>query len=327
MPIPAQGLRKALRCIAPIALAAVCAHDNAVAQQTEVLSAAADSVLFIYDGATAPCADPPPGLILLPQGTGFVSGIPKKGLAFDSPTWTGVKFLITAKHVVSGKSKIIVRLNRKDKTEFTCFPLELKWDGKEQNSFASEKPEVDLAAIYLPKIPDTDPSVLDYPLVLDPKSMSAWQVEEGTDIFTIGYLYGYSGKKKNYPVKKFGKIALLTEESWCPNPFQPNQLQRAYLVELQNVPGLSGAPVLLQSPRFLVVQGRNLTYRHNPPMVVGVIKQLLKAPIAPGEVISQGVAVVEPGSELKALLQQVAKQITSLNPSLELDLTETPAPK
>ncbi len=118
------------------------------AQQTEYLSAAADSVMFIYEGgAIDPCADPPPGLTLLPLGTGFVTGIPKKGLPPDSPTWTGVKFLITAKHVVGGKSKIIVRLNRKDKAEFTCFPLELKWDGKEQNTFVAEKPQVDLAAI------------------------------------------------------------------------------------------------------------------------------------------------------------------------------------
>ncbi len=157
--------------------------------------------------------------------------------------------------------------------------------------------------------------------------MSGWQVEEGTDIFTIGYLYGYSGKKKNYPVKKFGKIALLTEETWCPNPLQPDQLQKAYLVELQNVPGLSGAPVLLQSPRFISVQGAALAMRHNPPMVVGVIKDLLRAPVAPGQVISQGVAAVEPGSELKALLQQIAKQITGRGQGLELDLPETPAPK
>jgi hypothetical protein len=314
-----------VRAILSSCLLALTISTAASAQQTEYLSTAAESVLFIYDGTTEPCADPPPGLTLLPAGTGFVSGIPKKGVGSDSQTWTGVKFLITAKHVVSGRSKIIIRLNRKDNTEFTCFPLELKWDGKEQNSFVSEKPEVDLAAIHLPKIPGTDPAVIDYTLVLDPKSMSAWQVEEGTDIFTIGYLYGYSGKKKNYPVKKFGKIALLTEETWCPNPHQPTQLERAYLVELQNVPGLSGAPVLLQSPRFITIQGAALAMRHNPPMVVGVIKDLLTAPIGIGQPISQGVAVVEPGSELKALLQQIASRLSAQG--LELDLPETPAPK
>jgi hypothetical protein len=324
---PAERLRKALRRIVPIVLVAASAHDAAAAQEPEFLGAAVDTALFIYDGATAPCADTPPGTTLLPMGTGFVSGIPKRGTAPNSPTWTGVKFLVTAKHVVYGKSKIIVRLNRKDNSEFTCFPLELKWDGKEENSFVSEKPEVDLAAIYLPKIPDTDPFVIDYAFILDAKSMAAWQVGEGTEVLTIGYLYGYSGKKKNYPVKKFGKIALLTEENWCPNPLHPDQLQRAYLVELQNVPGLSGAPVLLQSPRFILVPGAALALRHNPPLVVGVIKDLMTAPIGPGQVMSQGIAAVEPGSELKALLQQIAKQITSRQPDLELDLPETPAPK
>lgn len=276
----------------------------AATQQTEFLGSAAGSMVFIYDGATEPCTDSPPGTTLLPLGTGFVSGIPKKGLAPDSPTWTGVKFLITAKHVVRGRSKVIIRLNRNDNAGFTCFPMELKWDGKEENSFISEKPEVDLAAIHLPRIRDTDPWVIDYFLILDAKSMSVWQVEEGTEVFTIGYLFGYSGQKKNYPVKKFGKIALLTEENWCcPNPLHPDQLQKAYLVELQNVPGLSGAPVLLQSPRFILLQGAALALRHNPPMVVGVIKDLLKAPIGPSQVISQGVAAVEPGGELKELLR------------------------
>ena len=86
----------------------------AAAQQTEVLGSAAGSVAFIYDGATEACIDSPPGTTLLPLGTGFVSGIPKRGLAPDSPTWTGVKFLITAEHVVRGKSKVVIRLNRDD---------------------------------------------------------------------------------------------------------------------------------------------------------------------------------------------------------------------
>jgi len=97
----------------------------------------------------------------------------------DSPRWTGVKFLITAEHVLRGKSKVVIRLNRDDNAGFTCFPMELKWDGKEENAFVSRKPEVDLAAIYLPKIPDTDPWVIDYSLILDAKSMSSWQVEDG----------------------------------------------------------------------------------------------------------------------------------------------------
>lgn len=47
---------------------------------------------------------------------------------------------------------------------------------------------------------------------------------------------------------------------------------------------------------------------------------------ATGQPISEGVAAVEPGSELKALLQQIAKQITGRLQSLELDLPETPVP-
>ena len=67
---------------------------------------------------------------------------------------------------------------------------------------------------FFQPVPDTDPVVIPYQNILDRQSMSARDVGEGTGVFTIGYLFGYGGQQKNYPVKKFGKIALLTEENW-----------------------------------------------------------------------------------------------------------------
>jgi hypothetical protein len=309
-----------IRCVAATFFIILFSLMPISSQQISDLKQIEQSVLFIYDGSTSPCSDPPSGHVLLPLGTGFVSGIAAKGVTLDAPTWTGVKFVITAKHVVANRQRVIFRLNTSDGEKFARFPLDLKWNGPDQNSFVSDKPEVDLAAIHLPKIPDTDPALFDYPFIMDRNSMAAYQVEEGADVFTIGYLYGYSGKKKNYVVKKFGRISLLTEEQWLGEDSQ----QKAYLIELQNVPGLSGAPVFLQTTRILVMQG-HLGWRQNPPLVVGVIKDLLLAPITSGQTSSQGVAAVEPGSELKALLKQIA---TRLNlQGLELELTETPTPK
>jgi hypothetical protein len=298
---------------------------TATAQEQEGLHNLQEAVLFIYnfDGLSDPCAEQAPGQTLLPAGTGFLVGIPKKGASLDKERWEALNILITAKHVVTGKDRIVVRLNRADNTRFTCRTIPLKWDGREQNSFLSQKPEVDIAGIVFRQVPDTDPNVIPYQYVLDQKSMNARQVEEGTDVFTIGYLFGYSGQKKNYTVKKFGKIALLTEENWWTTESNPSLPEKAYLVDLQNVPGLSGAPMILQSPRLLIMNN-SLSFRRGGPYVIGVVKGLATVHVS-GGVISEGVTAIEPGSELKALLQQIASLKSSA--SLPLELPETPAPK
>jgi hypothetical protein len=94
------------------------------------------------------------------------------------------------------------------------------------------------------------------------------------------------------------------------------------LVELQNVPGLSGAPVILQSPRLLI-KNNQLSFSRGGPYLVGVVKSLLPAPISANQVMSQGVAAIEPGEDLKAMLQEIARAYMATVP---LDLPETPAP-
>ena len=59
-------------------------------------------------------------------------------------------------------------------------------------------------------------------------------------------------------------------------------------------------------PLQLHARGQSLQYQSVVPFVVGVIKDLLVAPIgSKGEVISQGVAAVEPGAQLKKLMMGV----------------------
>lgn len=212
------------------------------------------------------------------------------------------KFLITAQHVIGNQNSILIRLNRTDKPEFACYPVNLTRTGKDQNVFTSKEPRVDLIAINIPDFPNTNPTVFDYPLILDEELMKALEVQEGTDIFTVGYLFGYSGNKQNYPVAKFGKIAMLTSEVWYHSQPPRNMDEEAYLIELQNVPGLSGAPVMLQSPQFRIDKEGKFEYRRVEPRIVGVIKGLLKSPIGG----TQGVAAIEPAYHLRELLKKIA---------------------
>jgi hypothetical protein len=269
-------------------------------QEEGYIKQAAKSSVFIYDGNTKPCEPPKEGEMLLPLGSGFIVGIEMEGSA---ESWRGWKFLITAEHVVSGKDKVIVRLNKKSGDSFTCYDLNLVRAGSAHNVFTTGKSEVDLVAINIPDIPETNPVIFNYDLIMGKATMEELEIQEGTEVFTVGYLYGYAGNKQNFPVTKFGRVALLTEEIWYRSP--RNQMEQAYIIEMQNVPGLSGAPVMLLSPQFRVAPGNQFQFRNTPPFILGLIKGALKSPMGG----SQGVAAVEPAEHLRQLLKSIADNL------------------
>lgn len=273
--------------------------------------AVSKSVVFLYEGGTQPCDPPAPGAILLPLGSGFIVGLTQEG----ATPWRGWKFLATAHHVVAGRTDIIVRFNSSDGSRLICHPVKLVWSGGAPNVIVSAKKEVDLALISIPDVPGTDPTIFDIGLISDDAAYRSLEIREGTAVYTLGYLFGYSGHKQNYPVTKFGRVALLTEEAWYRSPAPRNYDEQAYVVELQNVPGLSGAPVMLESPQFRVGASGNFEYRRVPPHVVGVIKGALGSPLGG----SQGVAAIEPAKHLKAILRRIADDLKNAGERVKLD--------
>lgn len=282
----------------------------------DYLQSAAKSSIFVYDGSTRPCDPPPAGTELLPVGSGFVVGIGQKGHSPDQ--WRGWKFLITAAHVIGNRTDIIVRLNRTDTSSFKCAPLHLLRAGEGQNVFFDDINDSDVVAVSLPDIGNTDPTVFDYSMLLDAPHMSEWEIKTGTNIFSVGYLYGYSGQTQNYPVTKFGKISVLTTEKWYLNP-ELHRPEQAYIVEMQNAPGLSGAPVMTYG---VDIKFNPLRYRELEPYVVGVVKGLLLVPVSDGptpQLISQGLAAVEPADHIRELLRSIADRLKRGGAEVEIN--------
>lgn len=290
---------------------------RAYAQEENYLRDAAQSAIFVYDPSTMPCAPATPGTMLLPLGSSFVVGFgPKGAKRLPDGRIPVYKFLVTAQHVIGNRDSIIVRLNRTDKPVFACCTVRLLREGKDKNVYVlTNRPQVDLVAVRIRDLPNTDPTIFDYSFILDDDLMKSWEVMEGTDVFAVGYLYGYSGNKQNFPVTKFGKVALLTDEAWYRSPPPRNLDEKAYLVEIQNVPGLSGAPVMLQSPQFRVDKEGKFLFRRNPPFIIGVIKGLLTSP-AGG---TQGVAAIEPAAHLRELMKSIADEFRSAGVEVELE--------
>lgn len=267
------------------------------------LQLARDGSILIYESSAKPC-DPPKANSqpLFPLGSSFVAGITSKD---EAGIWTGWKFLITAKHVLNGRTSVIVRLNSSKGNEFRCFALKVITSGEGTNAFEGGN-GIDLIAVSLPDFPDVDPTILPMSLIASPLLMKEKELNVGTPVSTVGYLFGYSGIKQNYPVTKFGHISVLTDEKWFHNPVS-QQDEQAYIIELQNTPGLSGAPVITTGFEFKTGAGA-FKYRELSPYLIGVVKGLLTAP-AGSAMISQGVAAIEPADNLRNLLLGIAESL------------------
>ncbi len=91
-------------------------------------------------------------------------------------------------------------------------------------------------------------------------------------------------------------------------------MEQGYVLDLSNAPGLSGAPVLTHGIEF---RSDPFQYRELPPYLVGVVKGLMLVPIGGGQVISQGIAVIEPGANLKALVVHIAAVLKTSGDDVE----------
>jgi len=291
------------------------------AQEGAFVADAAAGIAFLYDSGADACAAADPVKPVLPLGTGFFVGVPLRQGA--QPTAKGMlpvlRILFTTDHVIGDRSSVVLRVNRTDRSEFTCFPVSLRRQGAERNTFLPDRREVDLIAIIIPDIPGADPMLLSPSLLLSEKRLREFEVREGTEVFVVGYLFGYSGLRRNLPVAKFGRVALMSNEAWYMS--SRGRLEKAFLVELHNAPGLSGAPVMLNSPQIRVDAKGGFGFRRMTPFVLGVVKGLLKSPIGG----TQGVAAIEPAAHLAELLRVVTAYAASQG--LDLDTSDIPATK
>jgi hypothetical protein len=263
---------------------------------------ASNSSIFIYRSQSDPCAAPPHDEKLFLLGSGFVTGVEKKG-GSTPQSWHGWKFLVTAKHVLAKQNDITIRVNAMGESRLICQKINLRPKGETQNVYLAPA-GVDLAAVLLPEIPGTDLAIVSPSLLMDGAKQKEWSIGVGTQVFTLGYLYAYSGQHLNIPVTKFGHISRLADETWYFNPLS-RLMEQGYVLDLSSTPGLSGAPVFTYGVDFGTNPSR---YRESPPYLVGVVKGLILVPVN-GQWISQGIAVIEPSANLKALLRQIATML------------------
>jgi hypothetical protein len=104
---------------------------------------------------------------------------------------------------------------------------------------------VDIAVVpALPSQEIFDVSIIPDDILTTKESFKSLNISEGSDVFFVGLFASFYGQHKNFPIARFGRVAMITDEKipWKDgnNPVQDADL---YLLETQTYGGNSGAPV------------------------------------------------------------------------------------
>jgi hypothetical protein len=177
---------------------------------------------------------------LVPNGTTFFVGV-KNNVKANSYN----VYLVTAKHVLCKPNttefldKVYIRLNKKDGgSEASMIPIIT--EGNNRTVFFHTDPSVDIAVI--PCLPDEkryDYKYLTDEYITTKDDYTRLHIREGSDVFFTGLFTPYLGAERNYPVTRFGRVALVTDEKidWA------GKKMNLYLIEAGSYGGNSGAPV------------------------------------------------------------------------------------
>jgi len=211
----------------------------------EVPAQAKGTVAFIY----APLAGT--NNADAPDGTGFFvsvnHGVKTNGFFV---------YLVTAKHVLqpsdnSWLSEVRVRLNRRtggaEKIVAPLIPM-----GTNKNVFTHSDPTVDIAVLVWGIPPDEfDYTLMDASVLALHNDLPSLKIQEGSEVFFTGMFVYHLGSKRNLPILRFGKVALLSDEKI----YFDGEERDLYLIEASAFGGNSGSPVFF------------LTGYENPPNV------------------------------------------------------------
>lgn len=180
---------------------------------------------------------------LVPNGTGFFVGVRNE----ESKENFNVYF-VTAKHVLQDKTgnyhpEIVLRLNKKNGDSDL-----IKLKTEELGIIESPDKDVDIAVFNcLPSQEKYDFKFIPNEMISNKELIEKHEIAEGDDVFFTGLFTAYLGQKKNQPIIRFGKVALMPEEKieWKEKGKDP-KLMDLYLLECQSFGGNSGSPVFFQ---------------------------------------------------------------------------------
>jgi hypothetical protein len=193
------------------------------------------------------------------SGTGFLIFEPEARLGPDQ----GIIYLVTTKHLIREPGPkgelgegpyfkgISVRTNRKtpspDGTQFTSDSFPVVDDSGSLVWFIDPDDDtVDLAIAPIRLSPQAEFKTIPTPLFATRELLEQKGVNENDEILFAGLFAWYPGAKKNYPIVRHGKLALLSQERIPLDSRHPDKTVEVYLADVMSFGGNSGSPVFLR---------------------------------------------------------------------------------
>jgi len=239
---------------------------------------------------------------LIANGTGFFVGVRNP----SNPDSFSV-YLVTAKHVLYEQNTtdflniVFLRLNKKEGgSQIGVIPIVT--EGEKRNVFTHSDSSVDIVVIpFLPDQEKIDFKFLPDDSITTKEEFKELKIREGSDVFFTGLFTPYPGAERNYPIVRFGRVALITDEKieW------QGELMDLYLIEAGSYGGNSGSPVFFylgsdREPGSIMIGSPILK-------LAGVMKgtfldaheiKVVETKEVPIAVSSMGIAAVVPGYKL-----------------------------
>ncbi len=220
-------------------------------------------------------------------------------------------FIVTNKHVLQNidrdpngtfngsqfYGKVRVRLNAPSGDKYLVSELKVA-----DNVFVHSNPAVDLAVVPA-ALPQSNVVSTCASVVFGNLAANCPSFVEGRDTMSVSLLQNYSGIERNHAVCRFGKLALVTDESWCDSRRGCGP-EQAWLIDLGTYEGASGSPVYLV-PIQWDIDGNGNVIRHSGALaLVGVVKAVFNSPSDPFLQL-RALTPVEPVKNLQDIFEQI----------------------
>lgn len=251
------------------------------------------------------------------NGTGFFVSVPDKA----RPDRV-FGYLVTARHVLQDPNgeylkEVFVRLNKKSGgSDLLQVPLVGE---KLVNIYTHSDSTVDIAV--LPMLPDPtkyDIKTIPENMITTRQRFLESKIGEGDEVFFTGLFTPFFGATRNYPIVRFGRVAMITDERI---PWQGRSLD-LYLIESQSFGGNSGSPVffylgatreagsIVIGPPTLLLAGVMMG-----SFLQGSVVELMNKVPTPISFENAGIAAVVPAYYLQEIL--VSEKLENLRKSVD----------
>lgn len=225
-------MSKFIHTFALFAFLCVSAFAQAHAEIQSMIDQIKKTVSFVY--VSTPKGD-------MPNGTAFFVLVPHK-----TQTDQVYIYLVTAKHVLQKNQStgelfdsVKLRVNKKDESsELITIPL-IGPGAAQIMTHTDQSVDIAVIPIVIHSADIYDIKCLPDSLLVTKETFVKLNIREGDDVFFGGLFTPFPGARKNIPILRFGKVAMISDEK-IPNE---GQMLDLYLMETQSFGGNSGAPV------------------------------------------------------------------------------------